>query len=130
MSMKKILMYNGGKDSYYGCDDPEVLTKGTLYEIVAEEDVRGFQTNYTLKGIDGKFNSVWFDEPNTYFAYTDTIPVEGELMKKIIRFEGTDITSIKHTSMVHYVEPITSDVYKVYTQNTLYVVKVLNEEES
>jgi len=127
MSKKKIIMYNGGKESYYHSDDPAVLTKGKLYEVIAERDVNGFQTNYTLKGITGEFNSVWFNEPTSYFAYTDTVPVEGESMKAIIRFDGIHAKPFKHTSQVRYVESVTPDIYKVYTQNTLYIVKVLSE---
>lgn len=127
MSKKKILMYNGGKDSFYYSDDPKVLTNGTLYDVIAEKDL-GFQTNYTLNGIEGEFNSVWFSEPISYFAYTDTVPVEGEALKSFIRFEGIHPKSMITTSTIRYVEAVSNDIYKVYTQNTLYIVKVLKEE--
>jgi len=128
MSKKKILMYNGGTKNYYGCDSPAVLTKGKLYEIIAEEDICGCQTNYTLNGIEGAFNSIWFSEPTSYFAYVDSIPVKGEPITSLIRFEGIHPKAFKHSSTVVFVESITSDIYKVYTQNTLYIVKVLKEE--
>jgi len=127
MNKKKILMYNGETESYYGCDNPKVLSEGKLYEIIAETDVCGCQTNYSLKGVEGKFNSVWFNEPKGNFAYSSTIPVEGEPMRNFITFVGIDAKAIKHTSPVHYVEQIASDIYKVYTKNTLYIVKVSNE---
>lgn len=60
---KKVLMkvkYNGGNLSYYGCSNPKVLKTGKVYKVVAIED-RGWQTDYTLKGVQGAFNSVWFD---------------------------------------------------------------------
>ena len=125
MSRKKILMYNGGKASYYGCDSHKVLTKGNLYEVVAEKDICGVQTNYSLKGIEGEFNSVWFSEPISYFAYDSTVPVEGSRLRDFLRFDGVSVISVKHTSTIQYVEPIASDTYKVYTQNTLYILKIL-----
>ena len=127
MNTKKILMYNGGTKSYYGCDDPKVLTKGKLYEIIAEKDLHGCQTNYTLKGIEGEFNSIWFSEPTSYFAYVSEVPLVGDTMRNFIYFEGIHPKSIKHTSTILCVEPITSNIYKVYTKNTLYIIKVLNE---
>lgn len=126
MNKKKILMYNGGKDSYQGCSDPNLLVKGQLYEVIIEKDL-GFQTNYFLKGTVGEFNSVWFNEPTSYFSYSTTIPVVGKPMEDIIRFEGIVAKSIRHTSVVSYIESISSDTYKAYTKNTLYIVKVLSK---
>lgn len=59
--MAKKVRYNGGTESYYGCSDPTNLVVGKEYEVVLSKD-RGWQTDYILKGIDGEFNSVWFDE--------------------------------------------------------------------
>lgn len=59
--MRKFVRYNGGTMSYKGCDDPNNLVVGQWYEVVDEND-RGWQTDYKLKGIRGWFNSVWFDE--------------------------------------------------------------------
>ena len=58
--MAKIVRYNGGTMSYLGCSNPSKLVLGQTYEVVAEDDL-GWQTNYTLKGVTGYFNSVWFD---------------------------------------------------------------------
>ena len=59
--MAKKVRYNGGTQSYYDCSDPTNLVVGKEYEVVLSRD-RGWQTDYTLKGVDGEFNSVWFDE--------------------------------------------------------------------
>ena len=59
--MAKKVRYNGGTQSYYGCSDPSKLVVGKEYEVVRSR-VRSWQTDYTLKGVDGEFNSVWFDE--------------------------------------------------------------------
>lgn len=58
--LKKVI-YNGGNMSYYGCSDPSCLKVGKTYKVIAVED-RGWQTDYTLQGVAGTFNSVWFDE--------------------------------------------------------------------
>ena len=60
---KKVLFlvrYNGGNLSYYGCSNPKKLKLRKVYKVVAIKD-RGWQTDYTLKGVKGAFNSVWFD---------------------------------------------------------------------
>ena len=123
--MAKFVKYNGGKNSFNTCSNPQILVKDKLYEVIEEEDF-GFQTNYTLKGIPGKFNSVWFDELISYFAYSDTIPVKGTHMESFIRFEGLKPTSVRNSSTVIHVEAIGENIYKVFTRNTLYIVKILN----
>ena len=122
---KKFVKYNGGKDTYYSCSNPQVLVKDKLYEVIKEEDL-GFQTNYSLKGMPGKYNSVWFDEPTSYFAYSDTIPEKGLSMTGLLRFDGVRTVPIRNTSTVLSVEVISKDIYKVFTKNTLYIIKVLN----
>lgn len=58
---QRIVRYNGETRSYYGCSSPKDLVVGQKYEVLSE-DVKDWQTNYTLKGVKGYFNSVWFDE--------------------------------------------------------------------
>ena len=50
--MAKIVRYNGGTQSYYGCTEPNALVVGKEYEVIAAKD-RGWQTDYTLKGVSG-----------------------------------------------------------------------------
>ena len=59
--MVKKVRYNGGTESYYNCSNPSVLVVGRVYTVV-KEDVYAWQTDYTLEGFFGKFNSVWFDD--------------------------------------------------------------------
>lgn len=59
-TLKKV-RYNGETLSYYGCSPAANLKVGKVYRVVEEDDL-GWQTNYTLKGVDGVYNSVWFDE--------------------------------------------------------------------
>ena len=58
--MAEIVIYNGQTGSYYECSDPEVLSVGKEYEVIWKFD-RGWQTDYVLKGIKGRFNSCWFE---------------------------------------------------------------------
>ncbi len=55
------LRYNGGTESFYGSDSPAVLNEGDVYKTTSIK-VMNFQTNITLEGIAGEFNSVWFEE--------------------------------------------------------------------
>ena len=75
--MTKQVRYNGGTESYYGCSDPINLVVGEEYEVVFSRE-RGWQTDYTLKGVDGEFNSVWFDEVSSddkvYMAISQEVP--------------------------------------------------------
>ena len=74
--MAKKVSYNGG--SYYSCYDPTNLVVGKEYEVVVLKD-RSWQTDYILKGINGEFNSVWFDEVSSddkvYMAIAHKVPV-------------------------------------------------------
>ena len=76
--MKRVV-YNGGKTSLQSCSDPSVLVKGQVYDVIGEE-IGNFHTNYILKGISGKFNSVWFDICNSkevFLAVSHEIPKKG-----------------------------------------------------
>ena len=52
--MAKMVRYNGGIFSYLDCTNPSVLSVGKVYEVISERD-RGWQTDYTLKGVKGAF---------------------------------------------------------------------------
>ena len=58
--MAKYVRYNGGTRKATTCDGPNCLNKEELYTVILERD-KGYQTNYILAGVDGEFNSVWFD---------------------------------------------------------------------
>jgi len=123
--MKKVV-YNGGTESFFGCSgNPKDLTVGKIYEVLKEND-RGYQTDYTLKGVRGAFNSVWFTTLRpTYFAVGETIPVVGESYHcKKVATEGIPRREGWITSVVRSVEPIGVDAYKVITMNSIYLVKI------
>ncbi|MBR3163329.1 MAG: hypothetical protein IKF17_04450 [Clostridia bacterium] len=84
-----IVRYNGGTGSYYGSfSSPSVLRKGCLYEVAIIKEYSS-HTEYYLKGIEGKFNSVWFNKvgESVDTAYTRFYPygsLAGE--SKLIEF--------------------------------------------
>tara|TARA_Y100001970_G_C13892356_1_gene679395 strand:+ start:236 stop:469 length:234 start_codon:yes stop_codon:yes gene_type:complete len=44
-----------------GCDEPDMLEEGKVYTI-EEVEVHSWHTKIKLEGIEGKFNSVCFEE--------------------------------------------------------------------
>ena len=126
--MKMIVRYNGGKDSYNACSEPKELVVGQEYEVVSIEK-GDWQTNYTLKGIKGKFNSVWFDEvslyPPTYLAVSNKKPIVGYAYEcsRMEYIDGAWKLSRKKTSNVKAVEQIGKVTYKVETLNSTYIVQ-------
>lgn len=59
--MAQLVRYNGKTASYYGCTDPDELVVGKVYEVI-RKNVRKWQTDYILEGVEGHFNSCWFDD--------------------------------------------------------------------
>lgn len=126
--MAKKVRYNGGTQSYYGCSDPTNLVVGKEYEVVRSRD-RGFQTDYTLKGIVGEFNSVWFEEvscDNVYMAIGYEIPVIGERYScaKIVIIDGETNLISWSTSIVKEINYMGNNIYQVTTRNSVYIVNV------
>lgn len=126
--MTKRVRYNGGTDSYYGCSKPTKLIIGKEYEVIYSRD-RGWQTDYTLKGIEGEFNSVWFTEVSStkvYMAIAMDLPIinqrfscykidlSGELPKLIPWF----------TSRVKSIDYLGGNICQVTTRNSVYIVQI------
>ena len=125
---EKQVIYNGGKDSYYGCSNPNVLVVGKVYTVLKEHN-RFWQTDFTLEGVEGKFDSRWFYEaPRTYIAIGTTTPVVGKhyVCSRIVRNENDDSYCMEDctTSCVQEVECVGSGGYKVTTKNSIYLVTV------
>ncbi len=129
--MAKIVRYNGGTISYYRCSEPTELVVGKEYEVTYVND-RGFQTDYTLKGVNGKFNSIWFDDVNsvntakTFMALARTVPVVGERYKcsKLEFINGLPTLIDRNTSTVKEVSEMGNNIYRVTTRNSIYIVQV------
>ncbi len=118
--------YNGGNKSYFGCSDPDKLVRGQIYEVIAVND-RGWQTDYTLKGVVGQFKSVWFDKVNVHKAITNHQPSVGHSMvcTKVELVDGKIETTSWKTSTVMKSEEIEQDVFKVTTLNSIYMTMLI-----
>ena len=129
--MTKQVRYNGGTESYYGCSDPINLVVGEEYEVVFSRE-RGWQTDYTLKGVDGEFNFVWFDEVSSddkvYMAISQEVPAIGERYScyKIESNNGQPKLVSRSTSTVKEISYLGNNIYQVTTRNSVYIVNVLS----
>lgn len=127
--MARMVRYNGGTRSYYGCSAPDNLVVGKEYEVVLSRD-RGWQTDYTLKGVDGEFNSIWFDDvssdDNVYMAVASEVPVLGERYScyKLEIINGRLKPSSWSTSPVKEIGHMGNNIYRVTTCNSVYIVNV------
>lgn len=128
--MTKRVRYNGGTESYYGCSEPTDLIVGKEYQVIHERD-RGWQTDYKLKGIEGEFNSIWFDkvDDGVYMALSKTKPVIGEKYSIFkVEFVNGNPKLVKGvTSTVKSINCIGNDIYQVKTRNSIYIVQVSND---
>ena len=128
--MAKKVRYNGGTLSYYSCSDPTNLVKGKEYEVLGSKD-RGWQTDYVLKGIDGEFNSVWFDtvssdDDKVYMAIAHEAPKINERYTcyKLNFINGQPKLVGWSTSPVKAINYMGNNIYQVATCNSLYIVNV------
>lgn len=126
--MGKLVHYNGRTDSDYGCTSPTELVIGQEYEVVSEI-YRGSQTDYTLKGITGQFNSSWFDQlpsTKTYMALSKNVPIIGQRLhcSRIGFLDGDPCLVSWSTSAVKEFCHIGNNIYRVITCNSIYYVKV------
>lgn len=127
--MAKKVRYNGGTLSYYGCSDPTNLVVGKEYEVVLSKD-RGWQTDYTLKGVDGEFNSVWFDEVSSddkvYMAIAHEVPMIAKRYScyKLEFIGGQPKLIAWSTSTVKGINYMGNNIYQITTRNSVYIVNV------
>lgn len=127
--MTHKVRYNGKTRSYYDCSSPDNLVVGKEYEVVSSRD-RGWQTDYTLKGVAGEFNSVWFDdvssEENIYMVVASEVPVIGKRYSchKIEVINGRIKLSGWSTSPVKEINQMGNNIYRVTTHNSVYIVNV------
>ena len=135
----KMVIYNGGRDSYSGCDSPNNLVIGKAYRVI-DQDVKGFQTDLYLSGVSGKFNSVWFNEAKTetqepeveakkvWHATAVTYCLPSNLIGKRISLkrwrEDKQIFEQVTTSIVRDVKKICEGAYLIETDNSMYITKM------
>ena len=122
----RYVKYNGGTDSFYSSSNPACLRAGHIYKVVKEEWYP-CHCEYILEGVRGHFNSVWFDDLPTYFAYAKAIPRIGDMLDVARQDVKESYVSFGHyyTSRVKYLERLGSNTYMAVTLNTVYIVQVL-----
>ena len=129
--MKKFVRYNGGMQSYYSCSDPKNLVIGKEYEVTSI-NVRNWQTDYTLKGINGNFNSVWFDdilsEKETVMAFSSTVPKIGEKIAYQFVYPNQNETFFlinENTEKIEKVKHIINNIYLANDSKKIYIFQVI-----
>ena len=121
--MKKVV-YNGNTLTYAPCSDPSNLIMGKVYNVVHEE-VGAWQTNYTLEGVTGSYNSVWFNPVKPiYMASSSEYPKKGDTYRCFKMFSGEHKCML--TSHVQDVMLLGAYTYKVETLNSIYIVQVIS----
>ena len=126
--------YNGGTDSYYGgTQNTSNLVKGQVYNVIRMIVLRS-ETRLILEGVDGEFNSVWFDEvpsdDKTYMAYFDEVPEVGKPMNCIRLDMSNDSDGFVEciTSPVQKVSKVYDKddhpLYRVTTRNSVYMLTI------
>lgn len=122
MAIMKV-RYNGGTMHYYSCSPPDNLICGKVYNVVSKITL-DCQTNYILEGIEGEYNSAWFDkvtEPKLYMATSDMIPLTGEMF---FCYLLNDVQN----GLAHQVPWLTDEVLGIrYCGNNIYIVNTCNE---
>ena len=128
--MAKIVRYNGRSISYGGCSNPEKLVTGKEYEVTSVND-SGSLTEYTLKGIEGHYNSVCFDDVNggkiPFLAVAYNIPHIGENFNCLkINFVDSKVELVEcEPEIVNKIDYKGNDIYKVSTYYNTYIVKII-----
>lgn len=135
--MNKQVIYNGGTKTKDSCDSSSLLQKGKQYELVQVIPLY-FQSNYVLKGVEGSFNSAWFDEVTSaykeeYIATSSYEPIVGcgfrcyRIVKKgrfIKKIAVQKITTSPVISVEKIMTSALSVLYKVETQHSIYYVQI------
>lgn len=70
----KLVRYNGKCENTYGSSPPNRLVLGKVYQVVRQYKF-GRNIEYELDGINGQFNSNWFDVINNVtLAVSNFVP--------------------------------------------------------
>lgn len=127
--------YNGRTDSYYGgTQNTSSLVKGQVYNVIRMIVLR-FGTFLILEGVNGEFNSIWFDEvpsdDKIYMAYFDKVPEVGKPMNCIKLDMSNDSDGFVEciTSPVQKVSKVYDydyQVYRVTTLNSVYMLTIVD----
>ena len=124
--MKKV-KYNGGREYWNTCTEPDELVVGQEY-LVIHEEVGAWQTNYILLGVEGEFNSCWFDVvkdttnmkrvmPKVYLALSSNVPVKGQKLccSLIEKWNGIKMWRDSEIDYIEYLTQIGENVWAART---------------
>ena len=132
--LAKKVKYNGGTGSYYGCTEPNELTKNQIYTIENEMEIGPYQTNYILTEVDGEFNSSWFDDveisDRVFIGISYEKPVCGMryTLYKLEPIMGITNRRPIRTSTIKSILLLGNSIYMLYTKNSIYIVQVMNND--
>ena len=133
--MKKIVVYKGGtKQDLLLCTAPSALVKGKRYEVISQKFFDEGNA-YELKNVEGYFDVKWFYDENeilmkkdkpVYFAkavvYGDISNFIGRMFRlnKLVKEKYKMIT----TEPIINIEHVYSSIYKIETENEVYITYV------
>ncbi len=131
--MARKVKYNGGTGSLESSfTDPSILVEGQVYELLYAKQYDWY-TEFVLKGVEGKFNSVWFDGvveyPQTFLAVSQIFPEVGERLKCYRAYYAPRQLEAPYwdycsTSEVLGIRELGTNVFYVRTKNSAYIVWV------
>ena len=129
--MKRVF-YNGRSVKGFPSQPASDLRTGVVYEVT-DEKYCGDQLNYILKGMpEGEgYNSEWFKVATVYMAYANSIPVVGEKLGDIIKFDTDYVSQPKPVFVDEKVVRVTyigENLYEVYTKYVTYMLMIKSKK--
>lgn len=126
VEIERFVRYNGGVESFSNCSEPTNLVWGKDYEVITKNK-KDFQTDYILKGLNGHYNSQWFDEvSHTFMAISNKIPVVDKKCDclKVILLNNVLALETLLTSTIKEVKELGNNIYMAKTYDGFYIIKV------
>ncbi len=118
------LLYIGATRTSFVSSDPATLVVGKRYEVDDVTTSWG-RLLYTLRGVAGRYDSRWFERPDTvpYFvAVAPIMPTVGSKMRCQVLTGGRE-NEFCTTSLILYIRHLSRDIYCVHTMNSVYFVR-------
>lgn len=124
--VKKFVRYKGGFKDYHPFPQP-LLSEMHIYEVVNELEFKS-HTAYTLKGINGLFNSQWFSEVKViaHTGISNQIPVVGQTYEySEINMDYGFPRCLKYsTSAVDSFTDLGNNIYEIYAKYHRFIILV------
>lgn len=120
----------GWKNVVYRGEDTGILKNGTPYEVLGIIQKGENDSEYALKGIEGKFDSSLFQAPKekrqTHVAISRSSnpPTKGMPLKNLMKVnENGELEPVLEEEVVTGVKVIWGDVYAVHTKEHAYMIQ-------